>query len=184
MKRMFSLCNYVIRVICGRAGSDTQKKEFCWWIIFDWSKVTTVKKNTDLQNGTILMGYQKRIHFFVAFFLVCAVFSNGALAEACFCGQACLHGPQHKAKFAVNLPFHMRCPGTLCASCVLEKGQTSKAVNSAAWTHHLKIPGTVVLNLFIDCPSNCHIFKETAFLSARGAASTVPLYLQNLSILC
>jgi len=130
------------------------------------------------------MGYQKRIHFFVAFFLVCAVFANGALAEACFCGQACLHGPQHKAKFAVNLPFHMRCPGTLCTSCALGKGQTSKAVNSAARTYHVKIPYIANLNPLIDSPSACHIFVDTGSFTARRVVSSAPIYLQNLSILC
>jgi len=132
----------------------------------------------------IVMGYQKRIHFFVAFFLVCAVFSNGALAEVCFCGQACLHGPQHRTKSVVDLPFHMRCPGTLCTSCVLEKGQTTIAVNSAVRTYHVKIRYVANLNPLIDAHSACHVFVDTGSFTARGVVSSAPIYLQNLSILC
>ena len=75
---------------------------------------------------------EKGNHFFIALFLLCTVFANSALAGACFCGQACMHGLQPKAKIKGDLPFHMRCTATLCESCDLEKMQTFRAANSAA----------------------------------------------------
>ena len=130
------------------------------------------------------MDYQKRIHFIVSLFLFCTVFSNGVLAEACFCGQACLHSPQNKPKLAVNLTFHMRCSGTFCRSCVLEKGQIFKALNSAVRIYQVKILDMAVFFPPTDHFSTCHVFKNAESFYTRGSVSSIPIYLQNLSILC
>jgi hypothetical protein len=129
------------------------------------------------------MAYQKRVHFLVALFLVCTVFSNGVFAEACFCGQACQHGSQHTAKLEVNFPLHMRCSDTPCRSCVLEKGQIFRALNSVARTYHVKVLDTAIFFSLMDYPSTCHVFKDAESLYARGVFPSMPIYLQYLSIL-
>lgn len=130
------------------------------------------------------MGYRKRNRFVVALFLLCTVFASNALAGACFCGQACMHGLQSKAKIKVNLPFHVRCSGTLCKSCNLEESQTLKAANSAAWTHHVKIIDTAMVCTLADCPTTYHILNDSNLFSTWRANPSTPIYLQNLSILC
>jgi hypothetical protein len=96
-----------------------------------------------------------------------------------------LHGLQTKAKIKVNFLFHMRCSGTLCKSCDLEKGQTLKAANSAARTLNVKILDTAfILSTLLDYPSTYHILKDfDTFCTCRAIPSS-PIYLQNLSILC
>lgn len=129
------------------------------------------------------MDYQKKIYFIVSLFLVCTVFLNGALAEACLCGESCPHSPKNKPKFAVNLTFHMRCSGTVCRSCVLEKGQIFKAVNSSVRTYQVKILDMAVFFPPTDYPSICHVFKNAESFYNRGSVPSIPVYLQNLSIL-
>ena len=131
------------------------------------------------------MRHRKTFNILVALFLVLGVFANSALAEACFCGQACLHGLQPKAKIKVTFLFHMRCSGIPCKSCDLEKGQTLKAANSAARTLNLKILDTAfILPTLLDYPSSYHILKDfDSFYACRTVPSS-PIYLQNLSILC
>ena len=130
------------------------------------------------------MKYRKIFKISVALFLVLGVFANSALAEACFCGQACFHGLQPKAKIKVNFLFHMRCSGTLCKSCDLEKGQELKAANSATRTLNVKILDTAILSTLFDYPSTYHILKDFDTFCARRAIPSSPIYLQNLSILC
>ena len=131
------------------------------------------------------MEYRKTFKILVALFLVLGVFANSALAEACFCGQACLHGLQSKAKIKVNFLFHMRCSGTLCKSCDLEKGQTLKAANSATRTLNVKTLDTAfILSTLLDYPSTNHIFKDFDSFYACATVPSSPIYLQKLSLLC
>ena len=128
------------------------------------------------------MGYRKIL---VALLLAFGVFANSVLAEACFCGQACPHGLQAKAKLKVDFLFHMRCSGTLCKSCDMEKGQKLKAANSATQTYHVKTFDTVfILPAFLDFPSTYHIPKEFDAFYSYGIIPSSSIYLQNLSILC
>ena len=107
------------------------------------------------------MEYQKVFKTLIALFLILSVFANIALAEFCFCGKACLHGPRSKTKIKVNSLFHLRCPGTLCKSCNLEKGQTLRAANSATQTLNVKILDTAfILSPLLVYPSTYHILKD------------------------
>ena len=101
------------------------------------------------------MGCRKTFNVFVAMFLVLGIFATSAFAEACFCGQACLHGLQPKPKKLLNFPFHKRCPDTLCKGCDLEKGQSLKVANNpAAQTPNIKIlENAFILSAFVDYPS-------------------------------
>ena len=131
------------------------------------------------------MGYRKTFNISVTLFLVLTVFANSALAEVCFCGQACLHGLQPKAKIKINFLLHMRCSGIPCKSCDLEKGQTLKAANSAARTLNVKILDTAfILPTLLDYPATYHILRGFDLFYACRAIPSSPIYLQNLSILC
>ena len=131
------------------------------------------------------MEYRKTFKILVALFLVLGVFANSALAEACFCGEACLHGLQPDGKIKVYLPFHMRCSGIPCESCELEKGQTLKAANSINQSLNVKLlDNAFILPTLLDYPPTYHILKNFDSFYARGAIPSSPIYLQNLSILC
>jgi hypothetical protein len=131
------------------------------------------------------MGYRKTFNIVVALFLALGVFANSALAEACLCGQACLHSLQPKAKTKINFLFHMRCSGTLCKSCDLEKDQTLKAANSATQTLNVKILDTAfILSTLLDYPSIYHILKDFDSFYACGTVPSSPIYLQKLSLRC
>jgi hypothetical protein len=131
------------------------------------------------------MGYRKTFNILVALFLILGVFTNSAFAEACLCGQACLHGLQPKAKVKVNFLPHMRCSATLCKSCDLEEGQTLKAANSATQTTNVKILDTAfILSTFFDYPSTYHSLKDFNSFYPCETAPSSPIYLQNLSLRC
>lgn len=121
----------------------------------------------------------------ITLFLALGVFANSALAEACFCGQTCMHGLQPKAKINVKFLYHVRCPGTLCKSCGLEKGQTLKAVSAAARTLNVKIFDTAFIPSSLpDGPSTIHILEDFDYFYACGTVPSLPIYLQKRSLLC
>ena len=129
------------------------------------------------------MGYRQRFNILVVMLLVAGVFANSALAEVCFCGKACLHGSQPKLK--INVTFHMRCPGTFCKSCDLEESLTLRATNPVPYSFELKSLDVA----FILPPINDYHFtgdspKISQFIQTVLTASSLPLYLQNLTFLC
>ena len=131
------------------------------------------------------MGYRKTFNILIALFLVLGVFANSVLAETCFCGQACLHGLKPKAKINLNFLFHMRCPGTMCKSCDLEKGQTLKAPTSATKAPNAKILDTTfILSNLLDYPFPNNILKDFGSFYTCGTVPFSPIYLQKLSLLC
>ncbi len=131
------------------------------------------------------MGNLRVFRMLLVLFLALGIFANGVMAEACFCGEACLHGLQDKAKTRVSSPFHNRCSGSHCNSCNLEDGQTLKAANSSTSTGNLIILDTSFIILILtDYHSNKQFIK--GFCSRIYACVKVqssPTYLQNLSLL-
>jgi len=129
------------------------------------------------------MGYRKAPNTLIVLLLILGVFTNSALSEACFCGEACLHYLQPDAK--TNSPIHMRCSNIPCKSCDLEKGQTLKAANSINQTFNVKLlDNAFILSTLLDCPPTYHILEFFDSFYTRGAIPSSPVYLQNLSILC
>ena len=117
--------------------------------------------------------------------IILGVFANSVLAEACFCGEACLHSFQDKTKTSTPSPFHHRCSGTHCDSCDLEKGQKLKAATSTTQTPNVKILDTAfILSTLFDYPPNYPILKSFDSFCVYEIAPSSPIYLQNLSILC
>lgn len=129
------------------------------------------------------MGYRKAPNTLIVLLLILGIFTNSALSEACFCGEACLHYLQPDAK--TNSPIHMRCSNIPCKSCGLERGQTLKAANSANQTFYAEIlDNESVLSTLLDFSPTYHaIVNFESFYSLRAIPS-LPIYLQNLSILC
>jgi len=131
------------------------------------------------------MGYRKAPNTLIVLLLILGVFTNSALSEACFCGEACLHWLQPNAKIEVNFPFHMRCSEIPCKSCELEKGQTLKAVNSVNQTLNVKIlDNAFILSTLLDYHPTYHALENFESFYTRRAIPSSPIYLQNLSILC
>ena len=122
--------------------------------------------------------------FFVQF-LIIGFFANSLLPQACFCGEACLHGLQGTAKARSNFLFHTRCSGTQCKSCNLEDVQTLKASNSANSTEKLKTPNTpFILSNFSHYQFNINFIKIFSFrLNTYVKVQSSRTYLQNLSLL-
>jgi hypothetical protein len=122
--------------------------------------------------------------FFVKFLIIC-LFTSNLLPQACFCGEACLHSPQGKAKASLSFIFHTRCLGTQCKSCNFEDVQAIKALNAAHSTEKLKILNTpLILSKFSDCQLNASFIKIFFSLSNRYVkVQSPPTYLQNLSLL-
>ena len=122
--------------------------------------------------------------FFVQFLLI-GLFANSLVPQACFCGEACLHGLQGKAKASLSFLFHNRCSGTQCKSCNFEDVQTLKASNAARATEQLKTLNTpFILSNFSNYQFNINLI--TIFFSRLNKYVRVqssPTYLQNLSLL-
>ena len=122
--------------------------------------------------------------FFVQFLLI-GLFANSLLPQACFCGEACLHGLEGKAKASLSFLFHNRCSGTQCKSCNFEDVQTLKASNAARATEQLKTLNTIfILSNFSNYQFNINLI--TIFFSRLNKYVKVqssPTYLQNLSLL-
>ena len=122
--------------------------------------------------------------FFVQFLLI-GLFANSLLPQACFCGEACLHGLQGKARASLSFLFHNRCSGTQCKSCNFEDIQTIKALHAARETKQQKTLNTpFILSNFSNYQFNINLI--TIFFSRLNKYVKVqssPTYLQNLSLL-
>ena len=118
-------------------------------------------------------------------FLIIGLFATSLVPQACFCGEACLHGLQGKAKASLSFLFHNRCSGTQCKSCNFEDVQTLKASNAARATEQLKTLNTIfILSNFSNYQFNINLI--TIFFSRLNKYVRVqssPTYLQNLSLL-
>lgn len=131
------------------------------------------------------MGIPKIIGILPTLLLVLAIFANCVTAETCLCGQACLHGLPIKAEVKSGCFIHVRCVGTFCKSCTLEKGQTFKAANPGSPIVNLKILDTTfIVFTFPDYHSINHINKVFPSFCAYAACSSSPIYLKNRSLLC
>ena len=122
--------------------------------------------------------------FFVQF-LIIGLFAASLLPQACFCGEACLHGIQGKTKAGLSFLFHTRCSGTQCKSCNLEDVQTLRASNAAHSTEQLKTLNTTFISSnFSNYQFNINLI--TIFFSRLNKYVKVqssPTYLRNLSLL-
>ena len=132
-----------------------------------------------------LLRNEKMIRLFFVQFLIIVFFANSLLPQACFCGEACLHGLQGTAKTKPNFLFHARCSGTQCKSCNLEDVKTLKASNAAHSAEQLKtINSLLLLSNFSNHQLNINLL--TIFFSHLNNYATVQslsIYLQNLSLL-
>jgi len=128
---------------------------------------------------------EKTFSLFLAKFLIISFFANSLLVQSCFCGEACLHGIQGKAKSRLSFLFHNRCPGTQCKSCDFEDVQTLKASNIAHPTAKLKTLNTPFISFhFADCRFNVNFIKIFfSRLNKYVKVQSPPTYLQNLSLL-
>ena len=135
--------------------------------------------------GKVFLVNQKIFNIFIAVFLSLGVFANGALAEACLCGQACSHGPQAKTKTKIIFLFHMRCPGNLCKTCELENGQSLKKAGFSKQIPNLKILHIpFFLSTLVDYVST---YDHPVYLDAFyvfGVTPSLPIYLKKHSLLC
>jgi hypothetical protein len=121
----------------------------------------------------------------IVLFLLVGIWTNSVMSEVCFCGQACRHSLQSKLGAGVNSSFHMRCCGTNCRSCNIEEGQNLKAANAFTPTGSVKIFDTqLTISVFVDYPSTIHIQKDFGVFYVCRTLPSIPIYLQNLSLLC
>jgi hypothetical protein len=127
----------------------------------------------------------KKFRLIFVQFLIIGLFASSLLPQACFCGEACLHGLQGKTKTKLIFLFHTRCAGTQCNSCNFEELQTLKASNTAHSTDNLKTFNTpTILSQFSDYRFNINFIKiffprPNKYVKVQSP----PTYLQNLSLL-
>jgi hypothetical protein len=120
----------------------------------------------------------------IALVLILGIFSNGVMAEVCFCGQTCSHGLEDISEARVNPLFHMRCSGAHCKSCNIEEGQTLKTAKPSSPTGNVKIFDTTCTTPFlIGHPFTTHTFEDFNSSYAHVIVPSLPIYLQNLSLL-
>ena len=118
-------------------------------------------------------------------FLIVGLFATSLVPQACFCGEACLHGLQGKTKARLSFLLHTRCSGTQCKSCNFEDGQTLQAKNASNATGNLDILNTPLIILFLSdyYPDNYTITifypRNDAFLKFQSST----IYILNLSLL-
>ena len=123
--------------------------------------------------------------FFFVQFLIIGLLATSLVPQACFCGEACLHGLQGKTKTRLSFLFHTRCSGTQCKSCNLEDVQTLKALNAAHSREQLKtLNAPFILSNFSDHQFNINFIKIfSSRLNPYVKVQSPPTYLQNLSLL-
>ena len=131
------------------------------------------------------MRNKKTFSLFLTKLLIIIFFANSLLVQSCFCGEACLHGIQCKAKSRLSFLFHNRCAATQCKSCDFEDVQTIKASNIAHPTAKLKALNTSFISFnFSDCRFNVSFIKIFfSCLNKYAKVQSPPTYLQNLSLL-
>jgi hypothetical protein len=121
----------------------------------------------------------------IVIFISLCTFTNGVMAEACFCRGACLHSLQDKTTASTGSPFHHRCSETYCKSCNLEDGQTLRATNSFTPTGNLNILDTSLIILFLtdhhcdNCTIKIFYPQNDAFLKFQSST----IYILNRSLL-
>ena len=132
------------------------------------------------------MKHGKIVNIFIALFATLSIFSNGLMAEACLCGQACLHGLQDISDEKVSLPFHNHCSGTSCKSCHIEEGQIIKAADTQSPDGQTKtIAKTQFGSVLTPIPSPIHSLSGgCGFFYAQGNSPSSQIDHLNLPLLC
>lgn len=138
----------------------------------------------DCDMEKILLRNVKIFRLFFVQFLIVGIFSSSLFAQACFCGEACPHGLQGRAKARLSFPFHTRCSETQCKSCKLEDVQSLKASNAAHSVAKLKIFNTPFFLFAFSGQFNINFIKIfSPRLNKYVNFQFSPAYLQNLSLL-
>ena len=126
------------------------------------------------------MRKRRSYKIFLTFFLVLGIGLNSVLSEACFCGQACLHGFQNISEKQVKSLFHNRCSGSNCKGCNIEKGQTLKTVNTDAPRGIGKIsPTALAISALADYSSLTRFFEGFGSLLTGVTIPPSPFFQHN-----
>ena len=127
----------------------------------------------------------KKFRLYVVQFLIMALFAGSLLPQACFCGEACLHGLQVTAKTRQSYPIHNRCSESQCSSCNVEDVQTIKLSNATHASAKLKTLNTPLISS--SCPDHQPEinFNRIFFLHLDKSLKVQfpPTYLQNCFLL-
>lgn len=133
----------------------------------------------------MIMKRRNALKIRIALFLTLSFFSGSASAGICLCGSACPHALQSVEKTNKYFSLHMRCPYNLCESCGLEKGQTFRAKSTVFHKLHTKIQITALIPCeLVDDPSKIAVVKIYTSVNVYKTLPTLPIYLQQLSLLC
>jgi hypothetical protein len=134
--------------------------------------------------GVVPVRKRRSYKILLVLLLVFGIGANGVLAEACFCGQACLHGLQNKSVKQVKSLFHNRCSGTNCKGCNIENGQTLRTVSIDNSKGIAKIFYTAyAISALADYSSYTHPLEGFGSLLAGVTIPTSPFFQQNSPLL-
>jgi len=139
----------------------------------------------NLTEAKMHMKRRNVLNILIALFLVLSVSAGSAFAGICLCGSSCPHALQSAKRINKYFVFHMHCPYNLCESCGLEKGQTFRAKSTVFHKIHTKIQITALIPCeLVDDPSKIAVVKSYTSVNVYRTLPTLPIYLQQLSLLC
>jgi len=119
-------------------------------------------------------------------FLLLGIFANIAMAESCFCGEACPHDFPINGKKTVSFPLHNHCVGSHCKSCNFEDGQLLKAKNlSNKAPNFTGFDTPIVIFTVTTHHVNNHLDDGVdSWIYTGEKIPFTPIHLQNRCLLC
>lgn len=131
------------------------------------------------------MSDRRKFRILLTLFLIIGIATSGIMAEACLCGDACLHGLQPKGEKRVSDTFHKRCSETGCKSCSLENGWTYKATNFSSSKVSLKFfsATSIISTSMMEHSVNCALNTIGAPIYSAQRHPFSPSYLKHRVLL-
>jgi hypothetical protein len=128
---------------------------------------------------------RKALSILLTLLLIMGISASGIMAEACLCGDACLHGLQNRVETRAGVTFHKRCSETNCKSCNVENGSTLKAANFSGPTANVKtLRGALIPFISTHRHSNNSVPQDLSSpFQVCLEYQSLPPYLRNLSLL-
>lgn len=130
-------------------------------------------------------GKLKICRIFITLVIAGCLLQNGLMAEACICGNLCLHGLQFSEKSGKSGLMHFRCSKDSCKTCNLEDGQSYKAYSGHRMgSGNGNVPHFSVSPLTYRYDYICNPMKvDFVSLPLFFKFSPPPAYIKNLSFL-
>jgi hypothetical protein len=134
--------------------------------------------------GRNVPGKLKILRILITPVIAICLLAGGLMAEACVCGDTCLHGLQLSEKPWKSDLIHFRCSKASCKNCTLEDGKSYKAYGGHRTSSHNKTNPESLFKINAG-----EIYKICNYLAASFPRvfipiefSPLPMYLTHLSL--